>query len=148
MLRGPAGTEAKKGQSENVFQIRKCFSNPKIFYSNPKMFYPNPKMFYPNPNMFFISENVFQIRKSFSNPKNVFKFENVFQIRKGFPNPKMFFKSGKSFSNPKMFFKSDITANLWPARTNGGNVVVFSSVGFGKFFSIRMRCFPTGVGEN
>ena len=29
----------------------------------------------------------------------------------------------KCFSNPKMFFKSDITADLWPAGTNGGNVV-------------------------
>ena len=50
-------------------QIRKCFSNPKIFYSDPKIYYPNPN-------------NVFQIRKSFSNPKMFFKSEKRFQIGK------------------------------------------------------------------
>ena len=56
-------TEAEKGQSENVFQIRKCFTNPKMFFKSQ--------------NILFKSENVLYKSECFSNPKMFFKSENV-----------------------------------------------------------------------
>lgn len=124
-------TQAEKGQSGNVLRIRKCFQIRKCFI---------------------------QIRKYFTQIQNMFfKSQKGFQIRKCFWNPKMF-SNPKKFSNPKMS-RSYYCWRIEHSEQHGWilfelkivyfcRVVVFSSVGFAKFFLTRMKCFAKGVGEN
>ena len=49
----PYLTEAEKGQSRNIFQIRKYISNPEIYFKSGNII--------SNPEIYFKSRNIFQI---------------------------------------------------------------------------------------
>ena len=122
----PFFKEAEKGQSENNFRISKKVSNPNEFIKSLSTIlsksvnifqirksFSNRKIFFQNPEKFFKSQNLFKIPKSLFKSENLFsKSRKLFQIRKSFQNPEKFFQIRKSNVSQRAWH----TAGLHSAR--------------------------------